>query len=41
MSDLFHDQVPDAFIAQVFQKMAAVPRHTFQVLTKRPADAPF
>lgn len=36
-SDLFHDQVPDQFIARVFGVMAATPRHTFQVLTKRHA----
>jgi protein gp37 len=36
LSDLFHPEVPDAFIAQGFQVMAAAPRHTFQVLTKRP-----
>lgn len=36
MSDLFHPNVPDAFIAQVFATMAMCPRHTFQVLTKRP-----
>ncbi len=36
MSDLFHDQVPDAFIARVFAVMALAHRHTFQVLTKRP-----
>jgi len=36
MSDLFHADVPDEFIAQVFAVMAASPRHTFQVLTKRP-----
>lgn len=35
MSDLFHDQVPDWFIAQVFARMALAPRHTFQLLTKR------
>lgn len=35
MSDLFHDQVPDEFIARVFAVMAAAPQHTFQVLTKR------
>ncbi|MFD3920198.1 DUF5131 family protein [Streptomyces sp. NPDC058595] len=37
MSDLFHQQVPDAFIARVFAVMALSPRHTYQVLTKRPA----
>jgi protein gp37 len=35
MSDLFHDQVPDEFIAEVFARMWWSPRHTFQVLTKR------
>lgn len=35
MSDLFHRDVPDEFIAQVFAVMALAPRHTFQVLTKR------
>lgn len=34
-SDLFHDQVPDEFIARVWAVMASAPRHTFQVLTKR------
>lgn len=37
MSDLFHKDVPDWFIAQVFAVMAASPRHTFQILTKRHA----
>lgn len=36
MSDLFHEEVPDAFIMQVFEVMRKS-RHTFQVLTKRPA----
>lgn len=35
LSDLFHKDVPFAFIAQVFGVMAAAPQHTFQVLTKR------
>ena len=35
--DLFHEQVPDAWIDQVFAVMAMAPQHTFQVLTKRPA----
>lgn len=34
-SDLFHNAVPDALIAQVFAVMAAAGHHTFQVLTKR------
>lgn len=37
MSDLFHRDVPDDFILRVFGVMAQVPRHTFQVLTKRPS----
>jgi protein gp37 len=36
MSDLFHKEVPSAFIASVFDVMARCPQHTFQVLTKRP-----
>lgn len=35
MSDLFHEDVPDAFIDRVFAVMALCPQHTFQVLTKR------
>lgn len=36
MGDLFHKDVPEAFIDEVFATMVALPRHTFQVLTKRP-----
>lgn len=39
MSDLFHEQVPDEFIREVYLRMAASPEHTFQVLTKRPERA--
>jgi protein gp37 len=35
MSDLFHDEVPIAFIQRVFATMERAPQHTFQVLTKR------
>lgn len=35
MSDLFHENVPDAWIDRVFVVMALCPQHTFQVLTKR------
>ncbi len=35
MSDLFHESVPDAFIAEVFSVMARAHWHTFQLLTKR------
>jgi protein gp37 len=36
MSDLFHPDVPIEFIRQVWDVMADTPRHTYQVLTKRP-----
>lgn len=36
MSDLFHSDVPASFIADVWKVMAATPRHTYQILTKRP-----
>jgi protein gp37 len=36
MSDLFHENVPSEFITEVWQTMLATPRHTYQVLTKRP-----
>ncbi|MFC4373347.1 DUF5131 family protein [Nocardia halotolerans] len=36
MSDLFHADIPDEFIAKVFATMARAPQHTFQILTKRP-----
>ena len=39
MSDLFHEDVPDSFIDQVFAVMALCSQHTFQVLTKRPQRA--
>lgn len=35
--DLFHENVPDVWIDQVFAVMAVAKRHTFQVLTKRSA----
>jgi protein gp37 len=35
MSDLFHEDVPDQFIVDVFGIMALAHWHTFQVLTKR------
>jgi protein gp37 len=35
MSDLFHKEIPLAFIDRVFDTMERAPWHTFQVLTKR------
>jgi protein gp37 len=37
MSDLFHEGVAEQFIERVWQVMADTPRHTYQILTKRPA----
>lgn len=34
--DMFHEDVPDAFIRRVFGVMSLCGQHTFQVLTKRP-----
>lgn len=36
MSDLFHEQIPDEYILDVFRVMGAAHQHTFQILTKRP-----
>lgn len=35
MSDLFHRDVPEEFIGEVFATMRACPQHRFQILTKR------
>lgn len=39
MSDLFHHDVPDAYLRQIWEVMLRVDRHVYQVLTKRPARA--
>ena len=39
MSDLWHPIVPDDYLAKVFEVMADLPQHVFQVLTKRPRRA--
>src|SRR5579863_1409813 len=39
MTDLFADFVPTEFIDQMFATMAVTPRHTYKILTKRPARA--
>lgn len=36
MSDLFHEDISDDFIGAIFRTMLVTPRHTFQILTKRP-----
>ena len=35
MSDMFHEDVPEKFIAEVFDVMRRAPQHQFQLLTKR------
>src|SRR5579859_360047 len=35
MSDVFHRDVPDDYIKQIFDVIVRSPQHTFQVLTKR------
>lgn len=40
MSDLFHEDVPDAFVDQVFKVIASTPQHTYQILTKRAERLP-
>lgn len=35
MSDLFHDDVPDDFVVQIFRTMSLASNHCFQILTKR------
>lgn len=35
MSDLFHEDVSDAFIEKVLQVCQETPQHTYQILTKR------
>jgi len=39
MSDLFHEDVPSVFRTSVFATMNVARQHTYQVLTKRPANA--
>ncbi|WP_106978364.1 DUF5131 family protein, partial [Streptomyces capuensis] len=35
MSDLFHKDIPDDYIARLWAVMALTPQHTYQILTKR------
>lgn len=35
MSDLFHEDVPDSYVRDVFDIMVSASQHTFQILTKR------
>jgi protein gp37 len=40
MSDLFHEEVPDHYIDNVFDIVRGTPQHTYQILTKRAARLP-
>tara|TARA_R100001377_G_scaffold83914_1_gene66330 strand:- start:167 stop:919 length:753 start_codon:yes stop_codon:yes gene_type:complete len=40
MSDLFHEDVPDAFIDQVMDTIIRTPQHSYQILTKRASRLP-
>ena len=40
MSDLFHEDVPDAFIERVMTVAQRTPHHTYQILTKRAERLP-
>jgi protein gp37 len=39
MSDMFHADIPDEFVREVFEVMLDVNHHVYQVLTKRPSRA--
>jgi len=39
LGDLFHAEVPPAFVRRVFKTIADTPRHLYQILTKRPQVA--
>jgi three-Cys-motif partner protein len=36
MSDLFHEDIPDSYVSEVFEVMRQADHHIYQVLTKRP-----
>jgi len=35
MSDLFHEDMPDEYLDQIFDIIKNTPQHTYQILTKR------
>ena len=41
MSDMFHPKVTFDFVSQVFDTMRNTPKHTYQILTKRPKTMAF
>jgi protein gp37 len=40
MSDLFHEDIPDKFLNEVFGVIRATPQHTYQILTNRAERLP-
>lgn len=40
MSDLFHEDIPDSFLDEVFDVITKTPQHTYQILTKRAERLP-
>ena len=40
MSDLFHEDIPDSFVDEVFEVIRKTPQHTYQILTKRSLRLP-
>ena len=40
MSDLFHEDISDSFLNQVFSVIKSTPQHTYQILTKRAERLP-
>ncbi len=40
MSDLFHEDIPDKYLDQVFDVIRNTPQHTYQILTKRAERLP-
>lgn len=40
MADLFHEDIPDAFLDRVMAVIAQTPQHTYQILTKRAERLP-
>jgi protein gp37 len=40
MSDWLHEEVPDTFIAAMWEVMVRTPQHTYMLLTKRQRRLP-
>ncbi len=40
MSDLFHEEIPDGFLDEIFAVIEQTPHHTYQILTKRAERLP-